>query len=55
MGGVADSHSAGENARYIVRIYGLDPDCVEAFCRCLAGMDEYFEMPLDEMANWLKF
>lgn len=46
MGGVVPGHSAGENARYIARIYGLDPDYVEAFCRYLAGLDEYFEMPL---------
>ncbi len=46
MGGVVGSHSAGENARYIARIYGLDPDYVEAFCRYLAGLEEYFEMPL---------
>lgn len=46
MGGVNADHSAGENARYIARIYGLDPDYVEAFCRYLANLEEYFEMPV---------
>lgn len=26
MGGVVGSHSAAENARFIARIYGMDPD-----------------------------
>jgi len=54
MGGVVGSHSAGENARYIARIYGLDPDYVEAFCRYLAGLDEYFEMPLSTYSVGMK-
>ncbi len=46
MGGVVSSHSATENARYIARLYGLDPDYVESFCRWLCGLEEYFDMPL---------
>ena len=46
MGGVISKHSANENARYIARLYGLDPDYVEAFCRCLCAIDEYFDMPI---------
>ncbi len=46
MGGVSNRHSATENARYVARLYGLDPDYVEAFCRWLCDLDEYFEMPL---------
>ena len=46
MGGVVSRHSARDNARYIARIYGLDPDYVEAFCRWLTGIDEYFDMPI---------
>ncbi|MCW1951922.1 MAG: ATP-binding cassette domain-containing protein, partial [Octadecabacter sp.] len=38
MGGVATRHSAMENSRYIARLYGLDPDYVEAFCRWLTGI-----------------
>ena len=46
MGGVVAHHSANENARYIARIYGLDPDYVEAFCRWLTDIGEYFDMPV---------
>lgn len=46
MGGVVQRHNARENARYIARLYGLDPDYVEAFTRWLCDIDEYFEMPL---------
>src|SRR5690606_33774811 len=33
-------------ARFIARIYGLDPDYVEAFCRWLTDVGEYFDMPV---------
>ena len=46
MGGVVTKHSANENARYIARIYGLDPDYVSAFTRWLTDIDEYFDMPV---------
>jgi len=46
MGGVVSKHTATENARYIARLYGLDPDYVESFCRWLCGLEEYFDMPL---------
>lgn len=46
MGGLVSRHSANENARYIARIYGLDPDYVEAFCRWLTDIGEYFDMPV---------
>lgn len=46
MGGVVAKHSARENARYIATLYGLDPDYVEAFCRWLCGLEEYFDQPL---------
>ena len=46
MGGINKSHNAMENARYIARIYGMDPDYVEAFCRWVCNLDEYFEMPV---------
>ena len=46
MGGIAPAHSASENARYIARLYGLDPDYIEAFCRYLVNIDEYFDMPM---------
>lgn len=46
MGGVNNQHSARENARYIAQLYGLDPDYVEAFCRWVCGLEEYFDQPL---------
>ncbi len=46
MGGVIPKHTATENSRYIARLYGLDPDYIESFCRWLCGIDEYFDMPL---------
>ena len=46
MGGVVPKHTARENCRYIARLYGLDPDYIEAFCRWLCNLDEYFEMPV---------
>jgi capsular polysaccharide transport system ATP-binding protein len=46
MGGVMSKHTATENSRYIARLYGLDPDYVESFCRWLCGLEEYFDMPL---------
>ena len=46
MGGVVNRHTAKENARYIARLYGLDPDYVESFCRWLCGIDEYFDQPV---------
>jgi capsular polysaccharide transport system ATP-binding protein len=33
MGGIIPKHTATENSRYIARLYGLDPDYVESFCR----------------------
>ncbi|RMF34579.1 MAG: ATP-binding cassette domain-containing protein [Alphaproteobacteria bacterium] len=45
-GGIDQSLSAVENARYIARLYGLDPDYVEAFMRALVDIGEYFEMPI---------
>ncbi len=46
MGGVVGRLSAVENARYIARLYGKDPDYMEAFCRWVCGLEEYFDMPV---------
>ena len=54
MGGVVAKHSARENARYIARLYGLDPDYVEAFCRWLAGIAEYFDMPVGTYSQGMR-
>lgn len=54
MGGVANAHTASENARFIARLYGLDPDYVEAFCRWVCGLEEYFDMPLSTYSSGMK-
>ncbi len=46
VGGVVNRHTGRENARYIARLYALDPDYVEAFCRYLCDIKEYFDMPV---------
>lgn len=46
MGGIVPKHTARENCRYIAQIYGLDADYIEAFCRWLCGLEEYFDMPV---------
>jgi len=54
MGGVISKHTAKENARYIARLYALDPDHVESFCRWLCGLGEYFDMPLGTYSSGMK-
>jgi capsular polysaccharide transport system ATP-binding protein len=54
MGGVNNKHSAHENCRYIARLYGLDPDYVEAFCRWVCGLGEYFEMPVATYSSGMR-
>ena len=54
MGGVIGKHTAMENSRYIARLYGLDPDYVEAFCRWLCGLEEYFDQPLGTYSSGMK-
>lgn len=54
MGGMNNKHSATENARYIARLYGLDPDYVEAFCRWLCDLEEYFDRPLMTYSSGMK-
>ena len=46
MGGLVTRLSALENARYIAKLYGLDPDYVEAYCCGLCGLGEYFDQPV---------
>ena len=54
MGGVVTRHTAKENSRYIARLYGLDPDYVEAFCRWLTGIGEYFDMPVGTYSQGMR-
>ncbi len=54
MGGVVPKHDAKENARYIARLYGLDPDYVEAFTRWLCDIGEYYDMPLATYSSGMR-
>lgn len=54
MGGITSKHSATENSRYIARLYGLDPDYVESFCRWLTDIDEYFDRPVGVYSSGMR-
>jgi len=54
MGGVVNRHSGTENARFIARLYRLDPDYVEAFCRWLCDIGEYFDMPVGTYSQGMR-
>ena len=54
MGGIQNKHSATENARYIARLYSLDPDYVESFCRWLTGINEYFDRPVGTYSTGMR-
>jgi capsular polysaccharide transport system ATP-binding protein len=54
MGGLVTRHTATENVRYIARLYGLDPDYVESFCRWLCGLEEYFDMPIGTYSQGMR-
>ncbi|THH35989.1 ATP-binding cassette domain-containing protein [Aliishimia ponticola] len=54
MGGVVTKISALENSRYIARLYGLDPDYVESFCRWLCGLGEYFDQPIGTYSQGMR-
>lgn len=54
MGGIVERHSARENARFIARLYRLDPDYVEAFCRWLCALDEYFDQPVAMFSSGMR-
>ncbi|MEL6683212.1 MAG: ATP-binding cassette domain-containing protein [Pseudomonadota bacterium] len=54
MGGVVGKHTGRENSRYIARLYGLDPDYVEAFCRWLCGIEEYFDRPVGMYSSGMR-
>ncbi|MCB2111216.1 MAG: ATP-binding cassette domain-containing protein [Defluviimonas sp.] len=54
MGGVVPRHTARENARFIARLYGLDPDYIEAFSRWLTDIDEYYDMPVGTYSTGMR-
>jgi len=54
MGGVVSKISALENSRYIARLYGLDPDYVESFCKWLCNLGEYFDQPIGTYSSGMR-
>ena len=54
MGGVVNRLSALANCRYIANLYGLDPDYVEAYCRWLCGLGEYFDQPVGTYSSGMR-
>ena len=54
MGGVVNRHTGTENARYIARLYDLDPDYVEAFSRYVCGIAEYYDMPVGTYSQGMR-
>ncbi|NYS25190.1 ATP-binding cassette domain-containing protein [Rhodobacteraceae bacterium 2376] len=54
MGGVVNRHTGTENARYIARLYQLEADEVEAFCRWLCDIGEYFDMPVGTYSQGMR-
>ena len=54
MGGDVNRHTAQENRRYIAKLYGLDPDYVESYCRWLCNLDEYFDQPLGVYSSGMR-
>ncbi|CUJ85149.1 Polysialic acid transport ATP-binding protein KpsT [Ruegeria denitrificans] len=53
-GGVIKKLSALENARYIAKIYGMDPDYVEAYCSWLCNLGEYFDQPIGTYSTGMR-
>ncbi|WP_185804798.1 ABC transporter ATP-binding protein [Pontivivens nitratireducens] len=51
MGVVDSSLSGAENARFAGHFYGVDPDYVEAFCRWMCNLEEYFEQPVSTYSS----
>ncbi len=54
MGGVISKLSAKENARYVARLYGLDPDYIEAYTRWLCGLEEYYDFPVGTYSQGMR-
>jgi len=54
MGGLESKHTGTENVRYIAALYSLDQDEVEAFCRWLCDIGEYFDMPIGTYSTGMR-
>jgi capsular polysaccharide transport system ATP-binding protein len=54
MGGVVNRYTGTENVRFIANLYGLDSDYVEAFCRWLCDLGEYFDQPVGTYSSGMR-
>jgi capsular polysaccharide transport system ATP-binding protein len=54
MGGLIGKHTGRDNVRFIAQLYDLDPDYVEAFCRWLCEINEYFDMPVGTYSSGMR-
>lgn len=54
MGTISPKLSGAENARFAARFYGVDPDYVEAFCRWMCELEEYFDQPVATYSSGMK-
>lgn len=54
MGGLVTRLSALENCRYIARLYDIDPDYLEAYCRWMCDLKEYFERPVGTYSSGMR-
>ncbi len=51
VGGMSPKLSTAENIRIIARMHGQDPDPVEAQCRYIADIEEYFDRPMSQYST----
>ena len=51
IGGFGPKLSAAENIRILARMHDMDPNAVEAQCRYIAGIEEYFDRPMKEYST----
>ncbi len=54
MGGLDTKQTGTENVRYIASLYSLEPDEVEAFCRWMCDIREYFDMPIGTYSQGMR-
>lgn len=54
VGGVLTRLSAHENVHYIAHLYGLDADYMEAFCRWLCNLGDYFDQPVGTYSTGMR-
>lgn len=54
MDGLSGKLTARENCRFIAQIYDIDPDYVEAYCRWVCDLEEYFDWPINTYSSGMK-